>query len=537
MNRLARWISAGCLLGAAACTALSDFSVHQCEVHADCSHLEGGAWQCQDSRCVPGCASNEHCSVTDPRTPICSQPGGDCVSLSSADGACFASTGFDPVAEASLTAKDMRIVGAFAPSVRSSTWLTLKLAADEINAAGGMSIGGGEQPLVVVLCQDSPSAVDAAMDHLVRDLGARAVVGSLGDEALRAAVERPASKGKTLFFSPNGADLASSNGDAVEQLLWYWGSPYDAAAPVYAPLLERLLEQSGQLFAPEGYRIAILRSTDREDEHLANAVASSLSVGGVAAADLLRFGQLRTFVLSSGSELPGDLVEFGPQLVLVFSGGHEPLSPYLERSRVVTALQALETGAPSFRPTYVLGPRSDDAWTAFTLGSNPEVRARTLLVSADRRIDPTLDAPVSARFEAAFPGVPADAVTLRATDPVYDVLYYLAFALDSLDPRTDSSASELRDSLGRISDATGQAAYVGPLDWAGTRAQRRTSSRFNLQGSSGPAAFDGQSQTRPGVAAVRCWNEQGYLVDRATYDVATGTLVAVRPSPCAGGAL
>src|SRR5690242_15550063 len=155
MNQLARWIGATCLLCAAACTALSDFSVHQCELHADCSHLEGGAWQCLDSRCVPGCASNEHCSATDPRTPICSEPGGECVSLSSADGTCFASTGFDPVASASSTAQEMRIVGAFAPSVRSSTWLTLKLAADEINAAGGVASAGGDQPLVVVLCQDS----------------------------------------------------------------------------------------------------------------------------------------------------------------------------------------------------------------------------------------------------------------------------------------------------------------------------------------------------------------------------------------------
>src|SRR5215510_14694377 len=69
------------LLGAPGCTALSDFSVHQCETHADCASFEGGVWRCDDARCVPGCASNDHCAATYPGAPLCTEPGGSCVSI------------------------------------------------------------------------------------------------------------------------------------------------------------------------------------------------------------------------------------------------------------------------------------------------------------------------------------------------------------------------------------------------------------------------------------------------------------------------
>jgi hypothetical protein len=529
------WIGAGCLLGAGACTAISDFSVHQCEVHTDCARPEGGAWRCEDSRCVPGCASNDHCSATDPRTPICTEPGGECVSLSSADAACFASTGYDPQGSGSLSAKDLRMVGAFAPSVRSSTWLTLQLAVHEINAAGGASSPRGDQPLVAVLCDDSKDAVDTAMDHLVRELRVHAVLGSLEDEALRAALERPASKGDALFFSPNGADLSSANGDPVERLLWYWGSAHSTAAPVYPALLDRLVTQSPQALTPDNYRIAIVRSSDREDEDLANLVTSSLSVAGVSGADLERFDRLRTYVLGSGSEVPADLADFGPELVLVFAGGHEPQSPFLDRSRVITRLLELETSSPLFRPIYVLGPRSDrDAWTANTLVNNSNFRARTLLVSSDRPIDLEHGRALAARYSAAYPALPLDATGLQASAPVYDAAYYLAFALDAAGSVAEPGAAELRDGLLRISDAAGPTAKLGPADWATTRALFRSEARLDLQGSSGPAAFEMQSQTREGSAGVRCWDAQGNVVERATYDAATGTFVD-RPAPCLEG--
>jgi hypothetical protein len=529
------WIGAACLLAAAACTAISDFSVHQCEVHADCAHLEGGAWQCEDARCVPGCASNEHCSAADPRTPICSEPGGQCVSLSSADGVCFASTGFDPVSSASLTAKDLRVVGAFAPSVRSSTWLTLKLAVDEIDAAGGVTGASGDRPLVAVLCDDSTDAVDPAMDHLVGELGARAVLGSLGDEPLRAALERSASKGRALFFSPGGADLASASGDPVEQLLWFWGAAYQAVVPVYPALLDRLVMRGPQVFTPDDYRIAIVRSSDREDEHLASAVSTSLSVAGVSSADLERFGRLRTYVLGPDAEVPAGLAEFAPQLVLLFAGGHEPQSPFRERSRVVSRLQELETEVPPFRPIYVLGPRSErDATAASALSSNSEFRARTLLVSADRQSDPGLAELLAARFQAAYPALPANATGLQVSGPVYDATYYLALALDVVGAKSELSASELRTGLQRVSDAAGEAAQLGPVDYAATRALLRGEARVNLLGSSGPAAFDTETQTRAGVAGVRCWDADGTVVERASYEAATGTFSA-RPAPCAEG--
>jgi hypothetical protein len=531
-RELRMFLGLGCLLGAAACTAVSDFSVHQCEVHADCARLEGGAWQCEASRCVPGCASNQHCADTDPRTPICPEPGAQCVSLSTADGACYASTGFEPVGSAPLTAKDMLTVGAFAPTVRSSTWLTLKLAVDEINAAGGLSSASGDQPLVVVLCQDSSEALDPAMDHLIREIGVRGIVASLPDDALRVALERPATKERALFLSPNGADAASAGGQEVEQLLWYWGSAYDRVLPVYPALVESLFRASSQALVPDNYRIAILSSPDREDQRLAQEVSSAISVGEVASGDLARFGRLRSYVLAPGSPIPPALADYAPELVLLFAGGHDALSPYLERSRVVAGLETFETAHPAFRPMYVFGPRNGyDAELASAARANEDFRARALLVSADRQVDQALAQGLASRFAAAYPALPEAAVALHASGSVYDALYYLALAIDAASRTGAFSASEVRDGLLRITDPSGEPRSVGPSGWQGSRQLLEGQAHVNLSGSSGPAAFDGR--TRPGLAGVRCWRADGTLVGRGTYDAATARLITEDPVACA----
>jgi hypothetical protein len=532
-KQLEAWMGVGALFAAAACTAVSDFSVHQCDVHADCAHLEGGAWQCEDARCVPGCASNQHCAATDPRSPVCPEPGAQCVSLSTAEGACYASTGFDPVASGPLTARDMLWVGAFAPTLRSSTWLTLKLAADEINAAGGLSSVQGPQPLVVVLCQDSTDAVDVAMDHLVLELGARGLVGSLADEALRVALERAPSKDRALLLSPNGANAASASADEAEQLLWYWGSAYDRVLPVYPALVDRVVRASSLALLPDNYHIAIVRSRDREDQQLAEAASSAISVGGVASEDLARFGRLRTFVLPPGSAPPADLADYAPDLVLLFAGGHDPLSPYAERSSVVGGLQALEAQQPGFRPVYVFGPRNAyDAELSSLARGNPDFRARALLVTADRQSDPGMVDLLASRFAAAYPALPAAAAGLRAVDPVYDTLYYLALAIDAASGAGPLTASAVRDGLVRVTDPLSEPASLGSSTWERTRQLLHSRGSINLSGTSGPAAFDAAGRTRPGPAGVRCWRADGTLVTRGTYDETTTSLVS-EPAECA----
>jgi hypothetical protein len=429
----------------------------------------------------------------------------------------------------------MNIVGAFAPTMRSSTWLTLKLAADEINAAGGVLSRAGDQPLVVVLCEDSSDALDPAMDHLVRDLGVRALVGSLADEALHAAVERSATKGNALFFSPNGADASSASGIEAEQLLWYWGAVYELVVPVYPVLLERLLSSGAKALTPDDYRIALLTSPDREDQRLADAASAALSVGGVGFDDLVRFGRLRRFVLAPGSPVPDEMADYAPDLVLIFAGGHDAQSPYLERGLAIEQLQQFEAAHPGRRPIYLLGPRSSyDVAVESALVGSSDLRSRTLLVSADRALDPVLTERLAARFAAAYPALPAPAA-FRASNPVYDTLYYLALALDAASAAGAQGAGGVRDALLRLSDATGEPVVVGPSTWDEARQSLRSNGRLNLSGSNGAAAFDADARARSGPPAVRCWNEDGRVVSRATYDAATALLSADAPA-CAEAA-
>lgn len=184
----------------ASCSLLSDFSVQQCQVSADCDVTGGEVTSCDQGRCIPGCEDNGQCSARDSRFPICTRHQGECVSLLTPEDECYSAAGYDETAISGVTAQDLTFMGAFAPTLRSSSWLTLLLGTGEINASGGVLTGGSRRPLVTVLCQDSTSTLDAALDHLVHDLGARALVASLEDSQLRAALERPSTRGQALYL-------------------------------------------------------------------------------------------------------------------------------------------------------------------------------------------------------------------------------------------------------------------------------------------------------------------------------------------------
>ena len=155
----ARWtIGQSALLACVACTALSDFSVHQCERDADCEVFDERIGHCQSARCVPGCRSNQHCASWDPCVPICTTREGDCVSLTTSGGECYASSGYDEAAMGEQTAAEMSVIGAFAPRLTSSEWLTMELAIEEL----GRSLSSMQlRPPVLVLCL-AQQASDAA---------------------------------------------------------------------------------------------------------------------------------------------------------------------------------------------------------------------------------------------------------------------------------------------------------------------------------------------------------------------------------------
>lgn len=198
------------------CTLVSDFSAHQCEVSADCDVLGASIRRCVEHECVPGCENNRHCNAFDPRKPICPATGRACEALTSEDGSCYVSSTYDDAVMGGLVGADQTILGAFAPTLSSSLWLTLSLAVEELNRAAALA-GSLLAPTSVVLCRGGDDAA-ASMDHLVGQLGVKGIVASLDAETLEAVRREPALEGQILLLSPRATD-APLAGDG--RWLWY----------------------------------------------------------------------------------------------------------------------------------------------------------------------------------------------------------------------------------------------------------------------------------------------------------------------------
>jgi hypothetical protein len=481
------------LAGAAllsSCTVLSEFDVQVCEVDADCAVAGEGPQVCEEARCEPGCRDNHQCVELDPRTPLCSERGGECRSLTSADGACYLGSTYDDAALGASTLKDLSIIGAFTPEVESPVWLTLELGAREINASGGaLGSDGASHPLLLAVCDDAAASVVGASSHLLDRLGVRAVLASLGEDALGVLASQPAARGQALWLSPYSAGpaLASSS----EPWAWYMQGRYSDAVDAYAALARR----AG---AAVSASLAVVVSESPEDIALANAVVAEVSPNRL----LERFDRLRSFSLrdadaSGRAALVAELIEYSPDLVLVFAGGGYPARPRVGRAEELALLFAqAENQAPSAPPAYVWGPRnSSDPGLIRALSAHPELAARSVGVDLRGGGDPELGAGLAARALAAFP----DAV--QPIDPrVYDALYFLTYALAAPAP-TASAGFE------RITSADGERVAVGPGADAIERARLVLEGAGTLRaaGVTGPAAFDGATRVRAALPRLYCW--------------------------------
>jgi hypothetical protein len=443
------------------------------------------------------------------------------VGLLTPNGECYAAAGYDEIAMRPLTAQDVVFMGAFAATLRSSSWLTLRLGVDEINAGGGIRIGDTTRPLVVVSCLDSALTIGDVLEHLIHELGASTLVATLEDAALQAALELPVTRAQALYLSPNGANSGSSFSGNADPLLWYLGASYAEVLPLYPELVGRAaaaFERAGG--SPTAFRVAILESDAGEDRDLAAAVVDRLRVV-TDVEQVRREGRLRNFDALSVQRDPSELFAYAPDLILVFVGGLTSVSPYPERTSLITLLEGLEPTTPSLRPFYVFGPRNPLDSSLATLAAGSEsFRRRAVGVTADRRLDPERARALSERFRLAFPEL-SPALGLNVSFAAYDALHYLAAAFAVAEPsQFPFTASQMAANLARITDPKGAALdFVMPFAERSSFLSGSSGLTFNVSGTSGPAEFDAQ-RTRPEPPRVYCWGGDGGVLELAQYEPA-----------------
>jgi hypothetical protein len=511
------------------CTVLSDFDVDVCESDLECYRPGAEPRHCDSARCVPGCRDNRHCASIDPGAPICQFPGGECTALTSGQGECYVSSAYSDASMGALTARDMLVMGAFAPRVRSSAWLTLELAAREINEAGGL----GSMPLLLGVCSDAREEQPGAMEYLVHQLRVTTLVASLGEEALDAAASL-VDDTEPVLLSPFGYDTSLTNVTTETPEIWYLGSPYRSVVAGYRPLVQALAASAQT--PPGEFKIALVRGTSREDMNLAALVRETLALGDAGSMQLEREDRVHPFVLlddvGERERTIDEIVDYAPNVILWFAGGTFADPQRDERVSIIPAIEERAAGAAAIAPVYVLGPRNvDDSSLQHLARGGAQYLPRLIGLRADRPYEPSIKEALDARFRQAFPR--AEEGPIRYHHPAhstYDAVYYLAHAAvwNVLHGGERAAAGLLA-----VTQPDAESLVLGPEPAARARALELivAGSPVNLRGTSGPALFDPTLRARPAVVRVYCWAPGVGLEDGAQLDATTGTFTPL-PGNC-----
>ncbi|HTV24348.1 MAG TPA: hypothetical protein VMG12_36900 [Polyangiaceae bacterium] len=503
--RSAHWFG---LIGALNCTLLSNFDSGACDSDVDCQALGETSTYCEAGRCLEGCRDNHQCFVADSRFPLCNRSLERCVALASPEQECTVSSGYDDASMGEASVDELTILGAFAPTLESSSWLTLQLAALEIRQSPLATSDGLLAPLMLVLCDDAPDQVSVAMTHLVRDLKARAAVASF-DDAVRADAIA-ASNNLAFLLSPDGRV-----GSPLTELSYHLGGDYSSLVPLYSTLFDSLSRLLPMRSPARPYRAAILIGSE-EDDAIARIVREALVLDGLRASTLVDHDRLRSYRLEAEAEArvraASDLVSFAPDVVFVFTSGVQAGAQREERARVLGTLEEQSAAMPDWSPLYVIGPRrAGDTYVDSLARVNPSFRSRAISVAVGMS-DERESAALRTRFATQFPRAAAPQIAWPSPG-LYDAFYYLAYAAAAGRERGALGPEQFISGMTKVTDPAGAVVHVGPgsegLALGGELL--RAGKAVDLHGITGSGPFDRGQRLRSGAPAAYCWKEDGSL--------------------------
>jgi hypothetical protein len=426
------------------------------------------------------------------------------------------SSDYDDTTMGALTAEDMLVIGAFAPTFRSSLWLTLAQAVDELNSHPQSGQEGGLPPLLVTLCNDSRERVVRGMHHLLEELGVRALVASLEDSTLRTALGG-VSNAEALLLSPNGFSSDISEFGVHADVLWYLGARYQDAALAYEPVLQSAFASIIARGVPtDMVRLVSLVGASTEDRSLASEVRQLIRIGGADADALLAEGRYRTFELreDSQSERATQLTQiasYAPDVILLFTGGSFDDTERLPRSSVVHTLENMQRS--DWAPLYVFGPRNTADESLQRLAATSEsFRARAIGVGWDAPFDQKIADSVAERFRSLFPEAVDPSVNFDAAYNAYDAVYLLTYALAaSLRAHPNDRGAMVRTGLQQVTRAGAEVVPVGALGLDRVLELLRSNGSLDVSGTRGTANFQLETHARAAVSELYCWADGGML--------------------------
>lgn len=495
-----------------------------------------GVSHCRESVCVAGCRNNHHCASLDPSMPLCPFAGGQCVALSSEvilsseEAACRVSPDYDDATMGDFTAESMLVMGAFAPTLRSSLWLTFELAINELSRLR-TDVADELPPVLVALCDDDRTRIGESMRYLTQ-IGVRAAVASMEDAVLRDAVRLVDPSYGLLFLSPYGAAAAPSSFADRADLVWYLGSRYNEAAVAYDSLLQLAVEAAARRVPVDDLRMVVVVGASTEDRVLEQAVREQISISP-SAARLLASGQYRRFELVEDSVVEraaqvAQIVEYAPHVIAFIAGGTFSDSGRAPRASVVHSLESSTDSA--WQPLYVFGPRNVDDDSLRRLAVTSEsFRSRSAGADWSVPLERTLSSAILQQFKARFPAGVVPETNLSVVFNAYDAVYYLVFALLASNHGT---STDVPQALMRVVRPDAELVTLDAAGFIRGLELIRSGADINASGSRGVAAFQSETHSRIGSAELYCWEGDGELQRRKN-----GEHIMFMGSGCAAEAL
>lgn len=382
---------------------------------------------------------------------------------------------------------------------------------------GGLKGAPGQprRPLVLVVCNNSDSAVEEGLRHLVEDLEVPAVLATLKPGDLRRGFETYGAH-DVFYLSPitvTKTVVTQNDHGLIWNLL---GQPADFG-PAYLKLLEHMegyVRSAQSIATGEPIRVALVTTEDAFDSELEDLVAPQLTFNGkptsVNGKDGNYFGIEVPSQDADVMDLAYQIVDFRPHIVVSMAGGvmtmPQGLVQYIEDLWEVPG-----DGQPL--PYYLLSPyNSGDLGYVYTRikenwETSLEERAqdRFVGIAIASAADSSLQNDYAVRLGNKFGDVYSD------TANYYDAFYFLAYATYAAGTDEPLSGSGIARGMKRL--LSGPSFDPVPTAISDVfAALDEPEATIRLESTLGPPGFDEVTGSRPIDASLLCFSRNGAQV-------------------------
>ncbi len=486
------------------------------------------------------CSSTQDClAYPSGRFSICRKRDHRCTSLLSRD--CGTVLG-------DYKSDDAIIAGALVPSIGAhrstgfSIQNALRLASEDF--ARGLppaEAGGVRRRLALVVCDESEDASRAAR-HLVSELDVTAILGATYTGATLAVAESVTNPARVLLLTPSSTgELASVTPPGLVRRT----CPSDQVqARAMALVVKQILEPRIVTLPGGKLRVAIVHKTDAYGAALEKWLRGVLVFNGALAEDASN----QPYFVDVDYGNPDDpgagdpTVKYSAAIAAVTPATGAPdLVIVIGTTEIATIVKGIEDSwrAPQ-RPAYLVSSGGEVPELLAYLGANETVRTRVLGTS------PGADAGSMALHEllVRYSQTISDGISnpnVFGVANAYDAYYALAYATVALGS-TPPTGTALLGALAKLAVSGAPVVDVGPAALQPGVAGDAdvfallAGSGIDLNGTSGPLAFDARRDDVPSDVQVWCAMKSGttatFNPSGAAYHVTNDTLVGAIANGC-----